>query len=285
MSKLAEIKPKEKPNLIDLVRAAGVDVSDWANCNTAAARNPKYCYEWSFEGKKVVVFNLWHDHMKPRRDGNIFIEMNPKKLATQLTGIESVRASKTDKAIRKAINENLPIRVIILEGKRREITNLSAKASRVFKRQLDPVPWSVTSYDQESGHCELSRGLHPLIGATAVTSESAIDDLSDVPEGSQFPDRAKVISHLVKRNNRVRAYALRRAKGKCEYCNVQGFPTPNGKFYIEAHHIIALCDSGYDTVDNVIALCPQHHRQAHYGVDAESLEAKFITILKRINAS
>jgi 5-methylcytosine-specific restriction protein A len=53
---------------------------------------------------------------------------------------------------------------------------------------------------------------------------------------------------------------------------------------LEAHHIIALCDSGRDTVDNVIALCPQHHRQAHYGKDAESLESEFIKILEKLNS-
>lgn len=77
MSKLSEIEPKVKPNLIDLVKAAGVDVSDWANCKTVASRNPKYCYEWAFvEPKKVVVLNLWHEHMKERRDGTVFIELN-----------------------------------------------------------------------------------------------------------------------------------------------------------------------------------------------------------------
>jgi 5-methylcytosine-specific restriction protein A len=88
---------------------------------------------------------------------------------------------------------------------------------------------------------------------------------------------------VIKRDNHVRAYALKHAKGKCGYCNDQGFLMENGGFYLEAHHIIALCDSGRDTVDKVIALCPQHHRQAHYGKDAESLESEFIKILKKLN--
>jgi 5-methylcytosine-specific restriction protein A len=116
-----------------------------------------------------------------------------------------------------------------------------------------------------------------------IKMESAVDDLSDVPKGNHFPDRAKVVTQVTKRDNQVRKYVLKRAKGKCEYCGVQGFTTTNGGFYIETHHIIALCDSGRDTVDNVIALCPQHHRQAHYGIDAESLEAEFVARLKELN--
>jgi hypothetical protein len=36
---------------MDLVAAAGIDVSDWANFEGGqqkAASNPKYCYDWAF---------------------------------------------------------------------------------------------------------------------------------------------------------------------------------------------------------------------------------------------
>ena len=53
----------------------------------------------------------------------------------------------------------------------------------------------------------------------------------------------------------------------------------NGQRYIEAHHIIALNASGPDTPENVIGLCPKHHREAHYGDGAEALEEEFLKIL------
>ena len=49
MSELSEIKPAKKPRIMDLVSAAGVDVSNLANGKGGkekAASNPKYCYEW-----------------------------------------------------------------------------------------------------------------------------------------------------------------------------------------------------------------------------------------------
>ena len=150
----------------------------------------------------------------------------------------------------------------------------SPKGSIVSKRQLDLAIWRVTAVNQKTGDYTLTRG---------AQIENAIDDLSAPPEGNQFPDRANVVVQVIKRDNQVRAHAIKRAKGKCEYCNVQGFPTTNGGFYLEAHHIIALCDSGRDTIDNVIALCPQHHREAHYGKDAESLESEFVAKLKKLN--
>jgi 5-methylcytosine-specific restriction protein A len=276
MSKLSEIEPKDKPNLIDLVKAAGVDVSDWANCDTAASRNPKYCYEWAFvEPNKVVILNLWYDRMEEKDGGIIMRKINMRKYADTVDNTDKMRALRFDAAIKTAVRDKLPIRVIVGIGKP------PGNHDSVSKRLLDPVPWA-PDYNWESGQCELIRGAHPENGSR-IKNESAIDDLSDVPEGNNFPDRAKVIAHVIKRDNRVRAHALKRAKGRCEYCRVQGFRTTNGGFYVEAHHIIALCDSGRDTVDNVIALCPQHHRQAHYGKDAESLEAEFVIRLKDFN--
>ena len=51
MSTLDEVKPTVKQRVIDLVSAAGIDVSDWgkfAGGEKRAASNPRYCYEWSF---------------------------------------------------------------------------------------------------------------------------------------------------------------------------------------------------------------------------------------------
>ena len=75
----------------------------------------------------------------------------------------------------------------------------------------------------------------------------------------------------------------KRAKGKCEYCGCEGFILPNGQRYVEAHHIIALAKSGSDTIQNVIALCANHHREAHYGENAETLEEKLIQRLSELN--
>ena len=270
MSKLSEIEPKKLEQIYDLVKAAGVDVRAWGeNLKKGpkyAHTNQKYLYEWAFvQPKKVVVIGYWHAEIRQRR-GDIIIQVNLIKSVPDKR--YQRKRLKFQEAIKQAIKEKLPIRIIVLKGKSPGVYE------NVTKRGLDPAIWHVTAYNQKTGDCTLTRG---------AEIENAIDDLSAPPDGNQFPDRASVVVQVIKRDNRVRAHAIKRAKGKCEYCNVQGFPTTNGRFYVEAHHIIALCDSGRDTVDNVVALCPQHHRQAHYGKDAESLESKFIKILKKLN--
>jgi 5-methylcytosine-specific restriction protein A len=286
MSTLSQIAPKEPSRLIDLVKAAGVDVSNWAKCKGGAAKaagNPKYCFEWSFaQPNKVVVLNLWHNHMQERPDGSVFMDLNLRKFADSRSGIERVRALRTDEAIQTAVRNKLPIRVIVLAGKRRDILAPGAKPSHVAKRLLDPLPWAVTYYDWSSGGARITRGIKAE-SAFITSNESAIDDLADAPPGTAVPDRASVVVQVIKRDAKVRAHALRRAKGKCEYCNTRAFRTNDGGFYLETHHIIALCASGRDTVDNVIALCPLHHREAHYGVNGAALEAEFIKILERLS--
>ncbi len=100
------------------------------------------------------------------------------------------------------------------------------------------------------------------LGPLAVF-ESAIDDLGSPPPGNFAPERRA--SHGgtgYRRDPEVRDFVIRRAKGVCEYCGSAGFKMADGSPYLEAHHVIALSALGPDTVNNVIALCPSHHREA-----------------------
>jgi len=101
--------------------------------------------------------------------------------------------------------------------------------------------------------------------------KSAINDLEAIPEGTKIPERLKTEGHAFMRNRMVRDYVIRRANGKCEYCGALGFLMQNNRRYIEVHHIIGLGNNGPDTINNVIGLCPSHHREAHFGLAAGEL--------------
>ena len=103
--------------MIDLVRAAGVDVSEWAHFKAGenkerAAMNPKYCYEWAFvEPKKVVVLNIWFNALKEKA-GTIWCDLNERKntqRAAQLPGSDPRRQRrlKMDSALQTAFREGL----------------------------------------------------------------------------------------------------------------------------------------------------------------------------------
>jgi len=113
-----------------------------------------------------------------------------------------------------------------------------------------------------------------------LLSKDGLSDLANSPLGKEIPDRALKTNMTFKRDPKVRKHVIERAGGVCEYCGQAPFELAGGEFYLESHHIITLASEGKDTIENVIALCPNHHREAHYGKNAEELEKEFIAIVK-----
>lgn len=113
---------------------------------------------------------------------------------------------------------------------------------------------------------------------------SAIDDLNVEPTGVPQPQRSQAVTSFFPRDDKVRARVLKRALGRCEHCGATGFLKPDGSAYLESHHIISVSEQGPDTLDNVIALCPGHHREAHYGANRLALEQALLEKLANLRA-
>jgi predicted HNH restriction endonuclease len=99
------------------------------------------------------------------------------------------------------------------------------------------------------------------------------------------PDQPRVLqtsSVTFDRNPDVIAIARIRAQYRCEApdCAVPSFRTKNGDTYCEVHHIKPLSEGGDDTPENVVCLCPFHHRAAHHSEDKELLFKAFLAIRK-----
>lgn len=279
MSVLDDLKPTSKLRVIDLVREAGVDVSDWSNFNGGkkkAAVNPKYCYEWSFiEPGRVVVLSWWHEDLR-EEGGVVFTRLNLRDVARvygeQLgKGVWTRRARKFDHAVKEAKDQNLPIRMIINDGEKQNINDLELRPSKVKRRLLDPLPWDVTAYDVETGNFTLVRG-----------HGGYIDQFSVQPD-CQALERRPVSGMAFVRDPALRAKALQRAKGLCEYCGTRGFRMENGTVFLETHHVVPLGEGGIDAESNIAAICPNHHREAHHGVRATEIRQALLSKLKRLS--
>jgi HNH endonuclease len=100
--------------------------------------------------------------------------------------------------------------------------------------------------------------------ALDLTPDERRARLKDAPK---LPKSTTVTSTVWIRNYDVVAETLHRAEGICESCKKpapfirQSDRTP----YLEVHHKVPLSIGGEDTVENAIALCPNCHRQAHFG--------------------
>ncbi len=180
MSKLLleSLVPKDKPTVMQLVKTAGIDVSDWQKYKGGkkrAASNPKYCYDWSFiDDKGTIVLNLWYQNLTIR-NGDIVAELNYRRKFTTSSsianGVMNARSEKFDGALRKAYEQSLPIRVIINDGVRRNRNVPDAKASSVKKRMLDTIPWFVRSYEFTTGDCIVNRGIISKSSTQYTTSD------------------------------------------------------------------------------------------------------------------
>lgn len=104
--------------------------------------------------------------------------------------------------------------------------------------------------------------------------KKSMDDEDDAREerldaAGDYPEKREVKTSSFNRNPDVVAQVLIRADGECENRECEK-PVPfrrisDGTTYLEVHHIIMLSVGGKDRVENAVALCPNCHREAHYG--------------------
>ena len=103
------------------------------------------------------------------------------------------------------------------------------------------------------------------------------------PHGVNKPDQQLTEISIYNRDINVKAWILKNAHGVCEICKQNApFKTLDGIPFLEIHHIKRLADGGSDTITNAIAICPNCHREIHYGENREDLKDKIYATIERI---
>jgi 5-methylcytosine-specific restriction protein A len=308
---LSELRPTAKKAVIDLVKAAGVDVSGWyKNKDGTLAKNPRsnpaHCYNWSFGGSgEPMVACLWHGALKIE-DGKIVFDDNLRELANRLIEIADMtgedpeiknrartqarRSLALDASLANVRASGEAVRVIVNEGLRRPADMLGKESSKVELRKLDEATWNVVSYDASTGKLRLARDSSGQ--SQHVTSSSTSNETNN---GVRFVDQYTIASADVKReestgfvysrSRSVRDAALTRAAGVCELCGKKGFLSRTGTVYLETHHVVPLGEGGSDNEQNVAALCPNDHREAHFGEKAEAIREQLRLMLLDVDAT
>lgn len=62
-------------------------------------------------------------------------------------------------------------------------------------------------------------------------------------------------------NQVIAEYVYMRAEGKCELCGCNAPFEYRGKPYLELEHIIPISEGGMDSINNIVAVCPNCHRK------------------------
>lgn len=100
-----------------------------------------------------------------------------------------------------------------------------------------------------------------------ITTEDDIDIQvqKDFLEDVDIPDNESTDVRIdrVKRYQKIVKLLKQKYNYKCQLCGYT-FRMDNGNYYCEAHHIKMLSEDGFQSPQNVIILCANHHRMFHY---------------------
>jgi 5-methylcytosine-specific restriction protein A len=237
----------------------------------AKPKNPRWSWCALSTNRRGAIFTIWEDEIRDGRSRLFW----PQYEARARPG-----ATEKREILDIVLRKHIPVYGLICVA-----ADPSASPRSIKEVKSEFVVRLHVERDGETVFGKHIEKVHVLeaareIAGTAHTTSDALSDLDDRPAGNLSPDRAAAVRSRFVRDPQVREYVLQIADGHCEYCREQGFLMKNGRRYVEAHHIISLSAIGRDTVDNVIALCPNHHRQAHFGENAEELEVRFEAIVR-----
>ncbi len=114
----------------------------------------------------------------------------------------------------------------------------------------------------------------PIAAFEIAVREKARQKNNHKPSGNQNPKPRRVLVTQFQRDAAVKAWVLQQAAGICECCEKPApFKGTDGLPYLESHYVRQLAEGGADTVSNAVALCPNCHREIHYGANAQALTA------------
>ncbi|KAG8154493.1 HNH endonuclease [Burkholderia catarinensis] len=103
------------------------------------------------------------------------------------------------------------------------------------------------------------------------------------PTGNSNPSTTSATVTQIRRDPSVKAWVLAQANGTCECCREPApFKGADGLPYLEVHHVRKLAERGPDLVSNTVAVCPNCHRELHYGESARQLIERLYARLPRL---
>jgi hypothetical protein len=126
-------------------------------------------------------------------------------------------------------------------------------------QQNKPVVWIGTEIDQRD-----------IADRDATMTMAGISGLEAMSR-SFDPERRERLSSYIERGP-IGEQVKRRRGGRCQICEALGlgpvaFVKPDGTPYSEAHHVfpVGRLIKGSLASANIMVLCPNHHREIHYG--------------------
>lgn len=265
MTTLADLKPTTKQTVTQITQKLGIAMSSQ--------------YDWSFSdpATRTHLLNIWHADMIEDNGEVYFIDDSAEwadcNRASAVT-VQLNRASAVTSLILTTYYTKQPVHVAILVGVRKQINQRDT--SKAHQRELDDVLW-YPHHRGADGRIRVIRGKPQAPGFDPQAELDVRMSAKPLPIPEQ-PNKVetKGTTTFQRDSEVVKAAKRRAADGRCELCQKEGFRTAGGGFYLEGHHVIPLNCGGLDDERNVVAICPDDHRKAHYGEDRHVLRDRMI---------
>lgn len=265
MTKLKKLKPTTCQTVTNIV----------ASLNISRSTSYDWCYR--DDETRTYLVNIWHKDLLEHNSDVYFIDRSSEwadKNKDRALPVQLNRASAVSSLIQTAYYQKAALRVAILDGVHAMEGN--REASSANKRELDAVLWYPHHKDGDRRIWVIrDKPQDPDFDPAAEDREY------QESKGNPPPIPPKKIEStcttIFERDSEVVKAVKRRAvDGLCELCRNSGFKTASGGFYLEAHHVIPLNCGGPDDERNVVAICANDHRRAHFSEDRHEIRDTLI---------
>lgn len=218
---------------------------------------------WSDEEIRASV-EAYLDMLRKERNNQPFVK---KQYYREL----AARFGRTEKAFEYRM-ENISY-VLSLKGRDwisslKPARNVGTNVAEKIERQLDFVE---------------GRKSTPTVVFDMTVKKITPEELRQKPAGNVRPQSTLTEVTQFSRDPAVKAWVLQEANGQCECCGQPApFADPYGSPFLEVHHVKQLADGGADVVSNTVAVCPNCHRELHYGSEAKALGESMLKSINRL---
>jgi hypothetical protein len=167
-SVLSVLRPKTRQYVMDLVKLAGIDVTDWEFSADGhevknPRANPRFCYDWSFgNATEGYVLCIWHELLEERNGRVVYNSdygAHTKQLRDRLQRagatreqrgrlLQQIRRSEAfEEALNSSFHADRAVRIILNAGDMHSDQELGDAAAAVRERSLDVAEWFVHRID------------------------------------------------------------------------------------------------------------------------------------------
>ncbi|BCG02440.1 hypothetical protein PPGU19_070080 (plasmid) [Paraburkholderia sp. PGU19] len=264
MTTLDDLKPTEKQLVDHVCDELNIPRGSVFNWCFGTADGPNVMFQWwqfLAEQDGVVSFEEGTaDWMEKNR-----WTAHPNQLS---------RAQAVINLVLNAYLKKRPLHIAIVDGTIEKVNQ--RETSTATKRQLDGELWWPHHRDPVSGNIIVLRGV-PQPADFDPQKEILQPERASIQAESPPPPVIKTKTTVFDRDPAVAKQVKYRARdGLCERCREQGFETHRGGFYLEAHHVIPLNCDGPDLEWNVVAICADCHKKAHFSKERKQIRDDLI---------